>query len=94
MASDQNFRLIEEVKTGYQGLIDLGQIAKSQRYRVWTNDAGQILLDPIPLPEREQWLWQNAEALDSVQQGLEQSARGEQVSLGSFAQYADLDIDD
>ncbi len=94
MASNPDFRLIEEVQTGYQGLINLGQTAKARCYRVWTNDAGQILLDPVPLPEREQWLWNNPEALESVQRGLEQSARGEQVFLGSFAQYADLEIED
>jgi elongation factor P--beta-lysine ligase len=41
-------------------------------------------------PSREQWLWENPEA----QAALAQAAQGETQSLGSFAQYANLDIED
>ncbi len=59
------------------------------------NDAGQILLDPVvSIPEREVWLWQNPEALGSVQRGIQQSAAGESHDLGSKAQYADVEVDD
>jgi hypothetical protein len=94
MATPANFRLVEEIDADNLGVINLGQTAKAQRYRVLVNDSGQILLDPIPVLEREQWLWENPQALASVQRGLEQAARGEQISLGSFARYADLDIED
>ena len=54
------------------------------------NDAGQILLDPVVnIPERELWLWQNPDALASVQRGIQQSEAGEAHNLGSFAQYAE-----
>ena len=48
----------------------------------------------ITIPERERWLFANPEALASVKQGLKESAAGETHYLGSFAQYADLEIDD
>jgi hypothetical protein len=56
---------------------------------------GTIVLTPVAvIPKRELWLWQNPEALASVRRGLEQSARGEGISLGSFAQYLDNQDDE
>jgi hypothetical protein len=95
MISHQDFQVLQKVTTDDKGGINLGKTATAQRYRVLVNAAGQILLDPIvPIPDREQWLWQNAQALASVQLGLAQAAQGETVTLGAFTQYADLDIDD
>jgi hypothetical protein len=44
--------------------------------------------------EREAWLFYSPDALASVRKGIEQSARGEGTSLGSFAQYLDDDLED
>jgi hypothetical protein len=42
----------------------------------------------------EAWFWNNPEAIAEVQAGLAQAAAGEVQYLGSFAEYADIDIDD
>ncbi len=52
---------------------------------------------PIPskiIPKPEQWLWQNPQALASVLKGIHQVAEGNVQELGSFGQYANLEIDD
>jgi hypothetical protein len=83
------------VEPDSRGRVSIGAIAKGKSYSVQVNDAGQILLDPVvAIPERELWLWQSPEALTSVQRGLQQSAAGEVKDLGSFAQYADMEIED
>jgi hypothetical protein len=98
LISNPNFYVIKEaILTSEQGNLTLGEAAKAKVYRVLTNDAGQILLDPIDIekiPVEQRWLWQNPEALGMVLRGIEQAARGEVHDLGSFAQYVDLEIDD
>ncbi len=46
------------------------------------------------IPEEELWIWQNPSAWASIERGLRQAQAGEVQYLGSFAQYADLEIDD
>lgn len=46
------------------------------------------------IPQEEQWLWQDATAWAALERGLRQAQAGKGLSLGSFAQYADLEIDD
>lgn len=93
---ETEFRVIEEVvQSDSQGNIALETGIKSKTYRVLTNDLGQILLEPIvDIPERERWLFENPEALAAVKQGLKEAAEGKGEYIGSFAQYADLEIDD
>ncbi len=43
---------------------------------------------------KKDWLENNHKAYSSVVQGLKDSGSGLTKSLGSFAQYAELDIDD
>jgi hypothetical protein len=43
---------------------------------------------------KKDWLENNDKAYSSVLRGLQQSGSGQTKSLGSFAQYAELDIDD
>ena len=68
--------------------------ASDLRFVIYTNDAGQILLSPqVSIPLHEAWLYKNPKALSSVRRGLRQSAQGKLHYLGSFAQYADDEID-
>ena len=77
-----------------RGRITLGSIAKSKRYLVSCNDAGQLLLTPaVVMPEYEAWLWSNPAALASVRQGLAEAAEGSGEAV-DFSQYADLEIED
>jgi hypothetical protein len=63
-------------------------------FRVYVNAAGQILLDPaLTVPVREMWLYRNPVALAKVREGLAQAAEGDFHDLGSFAKYADDEID-
>lgn len=79
-------------KLDNSGRLSLGKERAGEQYEVNEQDDGTITLTPVAvIPKRELWLWKNSEALASVRRGLEQSARGEGRSLGSFAQYADDD---
>jgi hypothetical protein len=93
---ERDFREIKKVaQSDSRGRLTLGQVVKGKSYRVMINDEGQILLDPVVrIPERELWLWQNAEALASVKRGIEQTSVEQGRDLGDFSQYADLEIED
>lgn len=58
-------------------------------YHIYTNSAGQIILDPqITIPASEAWLFENKAALGSVAKGLAESANGQTIDRGSFARHA------
>jgi hypothetical protein len=94
--TSQDFQLVKDnVNPDSRGRLSLGTVVKGKRYRVMVNEAGQILLDPVvAVPERELWLWQNPEAIASVQRGIDQAADGELQDMGSFAQFAGLEVDE
>lgn len=94
--TEQGFRVLKDtIRPDARGRITLGNFAKSKTYKVMINDAGQILLNPVvTIPEHELWLWQNSSALATVQCGIEQANKNEVCDLGSFAQYADLEVED
>ncbi len=75
------------------GRILIGKKYKDKLFTVKEQPNGDILLSPVVVRhEREAWLFDNPEAMASLDRGLEQSARGEGTSLGSFAQFADEPI--
>ncbi|WP_392480541.1 hypothetical protein [Nostoc sp. C110] len=96
MIENQDFQIVKDsVKTDGKGRLTLGTVAKAKSYRVLINELGQILLDPIVnIPQRELWIWQNSVARNSLEVGIKQASSGELHDLGSFAQYADLEIDE
>jgi hypothetical protein len=63
--------------------------AVRRAYNIYRNPLGQVMLDPVKaVPVSEVWLYENAEILFSVKQGLRESAQGMRVDRGSFARFA------
>ena len=56
----------------------LGELIKgSKRVRLYKNGRGELLLMPLTeIPTSEMWLYQNKEAMQHVQKGLEDAAEG------------------
>ena len=78
-----------------RGRITLGSKAGKKDYRITETPQGEIVLTPVvQIPERELWLWQNPAALAALREGMAQAAAGEVNFLGSFAQFANLEIED
>jgi hypothetical protein len=58
-------------------------------YHIYSNKVGQIILDPqVTIPVSEAWLFENKNALDSVDRGMAEAAKGQLIDRGSFAKYA------
>jgi hypothetical protein len=86
--------LSKALSTLKEHLVELGDSFDALYFRVYINRAGQILLDPaVTIPVREMWLYRNPVALAKVREGLSQAAKGELHDLGSFAKFADDDIE-
>jgi hypothetical protein len=86
-----DFELISEfAQPDAKKRLSLGAaLSDSGAYNIYRNPLGQLILDPVrAVPASEMWLYENAEALASVKQGLRESAEGKGVYLGSFAKYA------
>ena len=88
---DKNFKMVAgSVKPDSKHRVGLSKIdiPDGVTFRVYLNDTGQIVLDPqVTIPASELWLFENKEALASVQQGLLESAAGDTKQRGSFAKY-------
>ena len=64
-------------------------------FRISAQPDGNFLLEPmVVVHEREVWFYKNPEAQAMVQEGMAQSLQNQGKYLGSFAQYADIEIDD
>ena len=48
----------------------------------------------VSIPRRELIVWENQMLRESLARGLAEAAAGGTESLGSFAQYADEDVED
>lgn len=73
---------------------EVGAPLESLHFRAYVNDAGQVLLDPaLSVPVREMWLYRTPKAIAKVREGLAQAAKKDVHKLGSFAKYADDEIE-
>lgn len=72
------------------GRIVIGRQYIGKHFAIEELPDGNILLQPVVIRhEREQWLYDNPEAMEALDRALLQSANGEGVFIGSFAEYAD-----
>ncbi|MBI4346467.1 MAG: hypothetical protein HY553_06405 [Elusimicrobia bacterium] len=87
---DSRFREVSEGRLDSKRRIGLGKIKHpAAYYRVYENEAGQIILDPqVVLPAAEAWLYSQKAALASVRRGLKQAAEGKARKLPSLAKHA------
>jgi len=63
------------------------QVLEGVTYHIYSNSIGQIILDPqVTIPASEIWLFNNPDALASVQRGLSDAAQGRvsKVDLGTL----------
>lgn len=83
------------IRPDSKGRIALGRLARGVSSFQATLDAdGRIILEPYAeIPAREKWLFENPSALTAVREGLEQSAQGKVRTRGSFAKFANEEID-
>jgi len=92
---DHEFHLVEATQTpDSQNRLSLtsatGQL--SSVYNIYRNRLGQIVLDPVQtIPPEEAWLWENPEALASLERGLADAAAGRVVDGGDFSAYLEED---
>ena len=63
--------------------LTLGEIFKGyKRIRLYKNERGEVLLQPVvEVPASELWLFQNKDALESVQRGLKEASEGKITKL-------------
>jgi hypothetical protein len=83
------------VRPDSKGRITLGHIADGvSSYTITETKDHKLILEPfVEMPAREKWLYDNKLALTKVKRGLKDAAAGRLTHKGSFAKYADDDIE-
>jgi hypothetical protein len=83
-ANERSYRLRPDSK----GRITLGKLAEGvSSYRARRQKGGRIVLEPfVEIPADELWLYQDPEALRSVNAGLEDAKAG-RLTRASFKKY-------
>lgn len=93
----EHFRPIGEVTADNRGRIPFGKagVRGDDKYAVALSSDGEILLTPlVSIPKRELLVWEDQYVRTTLSKAFEQSADGEVVDRGSFAQHLDNeDID-
>jgi hypothetical protein len=66
----------------------VSQLGPGVRYHVFTNELGQVLLDPVKsVPAYEAWVYENPARIASIGRGIAQAESGQLLSI-------DLDADE
>lgn len=80
---------IKTVRPDAKGRITLGALACGvSSFAVIQEEDNKIVLVPyVEIPAKENWLFNNKQALTKVKQGLQQSAAGKVRSIGSFKKH-------
>ncbi len=83
------------IRPDTKGRITLGELARGvSSFHATTDERGRIILEPyMEIPANEKWLFDNKPALTSVKKGLDQATQGRVKSRGSFAKFANAEID-
>lgn len=85
---------IKRVRPDAKGRIPLGDLAAGVSSFSVSLEGDKIILQPYSeIPSSEKWLFENKIALNSLKKGLQQAAEGKVKSKGSFAKYADDDLE-
>jgi len=80
---DDEFQEIGTKTIDDRNRITVGDLFRGyKRVRLYKNDRGELLLQPtVEIPASELWLFQNKEALKSVQMGLKDASEGKIVKV-------------
>jgi len=80
---DDEFQEIGTKTIDDRNRITLGDLFRGyKRVRLYKNDLGELLLQPtVEIPASELWLFQNREALKTVQMGLKDASGGKIVKV-------------
>ena len=75
---NDEFQEIDTRSIDSRNRLTIGELAGGfNRVRLYKNKLGEILLKPIvEIPASELWLFQNKEALESVQRGIKDLSEG------------------
>ena len=77
------------VRPDAKGRVTLGALAKGvSSYRISAEADGRLILEPyVEIPARERWVYDNPQALASLERGIADAAAGRVKSRGSFSKY-------
>jgi hypothetical protein len=82
------------IRSDSRGRIPLGPKAIDKDFRIEYGEDGTISLIPVVfIPEREAWLYKDEKAIAQVRSGLADAASKRVREAGSFAGYADAEIE-
>lgn len=77
------------------GRLCLGKENAGKQFKMTTSKTGIIELIPVKvIPEHEAWLYENKEALNAVQEGLEQAKEGKTGALSFNLEDDELWLED